>query len=680
MPVLIEAPPHSEIETVTEILHGTQISDPYRWLEDQDSPRTRKWIESQIRYMRAYLSSIPGRERIRERVCSLLDVETYDSLQKIGHSYLFRKRTRGQEQPCICIRQDHDGADEVLIDPVARSTGPYTSVRPLRLSPDGRFLLYEVKQGGERTGQFELFDLQKRQAMPEMLSRGYLRGFAFSSDSQSLYYVHEAVDSKRPHYCAAHKHVIGTSFAEDAEVFFAGEDEGLRLHIIAGADQIGFLVMRFIENSAATDFYLYSFESGDEPRLLIRAAACRFGPMILPSGHILAITDHRAPNFQIVEVIPRRNRAARLRTVVRESDSSIQSWAVSGNLIFVSYFRGLRTQVDIFDSEGKQVGQLPVNGLSTVRLIANLENRDELLFEQESFTDPIRLCSYSPATASVRMWASRQLPFNSDVLDYAEVRYRSKDGTEVPMFLVGRREVLENGSSPTIMTSYGGYGVPMSPQFSVFVAFLLDKGCVFALPNIRGGSEFGAAWHEAAKRRRRQAAIDDFLSAAEWLIASGRTTQHQLAIFGGSNSGLLVAAAMTQRPELLRAVLCLAPMADMLRYHMFDNAHVWKSEFGSADDRADFSALLGYSPYHKVRDGVEYPATMIVSGDADQNCNPMHARKMAARLQMANASQYPVLLDYSPHRGHSPVLPLGERIESLTDRLAFICEQLGLAA
>jgi len=259
------------------------------------------------------------------------------------------------------------------------------------------------------------------------------------------------------------------------------------------------------------------------------------------------------------------------------------------------------------------------------------------------------------------------------------VCYRAKDGTSIPMFLVGQRGVVAAGCHPTIMTSYGGYGVSMTPQFSIFVAFLVERGCLFALPNIRGGSEFGAEWYNAARRHKRQTAFDDFLSAAEWLIETGRTTPDELAIFGGSNSGLLVGAAMTQRPELFRAVVCMVPMLDMLRYHLFDSAHVWREEFGTADDPADFESLAKYSPYHQVRNGVAYPATMIVSGDKDSNCNPLHARKMTARLQAATSSSRPILLDYSDFRGHSPVLPLSERIEALTDRMAFLCDQLQLA-
>lgn len=264
--------------------------------------------------------------------------------------------------------------------------------------------------------------------------------------------------------------------------------------------------------------------------------------------------------------------------------------------------------------------------------------------ERESFTKPVQICRYSSEDRKSKLWAERQIPFESQNYDHKQVWFTAKDGTSIPMFLVGKREVLENGSRPTILTSYGGYGVSMTPQFSVFVAFLMERGCLFALPNIRGGSEFGVEWHHAAKRRNRQVAFDDFLSAAEWLIETGYTEPRRLAIFGGSNSGLLVGAAMTQRPDFFRAVVCMVPMLDMVRYHLFDNAHLWKDEFGTAEDPEDFAALASYSPYHRVRHGTAYPATMIISGDRDRNCNPLHARKMTARLQAANSSEHPNIL------------------------------------
>jgi len=401
---------------------------------------------------------------------------------------------------------------------------------------------------------------------------------------------------------------------------------------------------------------------------------------LLPDGQILAITDRGAANFKIVEVRPRRGEEPEFVEVVPEDDAVIQNWAVVDERIFVSYVRKLKTDVDIFDLAGQRLGQLPVDTSNTVRLIGGIECTDELLFEQESFTQPAQMWRYCPTIGENSLWANRLVPFDSRDFGHTQVWFTAKDGVRIPMYLVARRDVLEDRCHPTIMTSYGGYGVSMTPQFSVFVAFAMERGCLFALPNIRGGSEFGTAWHEAARGRNRQVAFADFLSAAQWLMKTGRTEPRKLAMFGGSNSGLLVGAAMTQRPDLFRAVVCMVPMLDMLRYHLFDNAHVWKEEFGTADDAEDFAALLSYSPYHNVRGGTAYPATMIVSGDSDQNCNSLHARKMTARLQSCNISELPIFLDYSRHRGHSPVLPLSERVEALTDRMAFLCDQLNVTA
>jgi prolyl oligopeptidase len=677
MPKLMTAPPYSPVEAVTEILHGVSVTDPYRWLEDQQSPQTREWLDAQHEYSRSYLDAIPGRNRIRDRIRELLDVETYDSLQQVGTRYFFRKRQPGQEQPCIFVRDGVDGSDQVLVDPAERGTGVYTAVKPLRASPDARLLLYEVKEGGERTGTFEIVNVDRRKVLPDVLPRGYLRGFVFSPDSQSFYYVHESLTAKRPDYRVAYQHVLGTSFDQDKEVFVAGESANMRLCILPGPEQLGFLVFHFLDKTL-TDFYLWPVESVCAPEPIIRKAEYRFGPQLLKDGQILAITDCGTPNCKIVEVRPLAGREPEFVDLVPESESLIQSWTIARQRIFVSYLRNFKTEIAIFDLSGRRLGQLPVEGSDTVRLLAGSGDGDELLFEQESFSKPIEICTHSPNTCEVKRWAKRAVPFDSTDFDHLQAWFTAQDGTRIPMFLVGRRDVLESGSQPTIMTSYGGYGVSMTPQFSVFVAFLMERGCLFALPNIRGGSEFGREWHGAAKRQNRQVAIDDFLSAAQWLIESERTQAGKLAIFGGSNSGLLVGAALTQRPDLFCAVLCMVPILDMVRYHLFDNADIWKEEFGTADDAEDFAALLGYSPYQKVRDGVVYPATMIVSGDADQNCNPLHARKMTARLQAASTSEQPIFLDYSEHRGHSPVLPLSERIEALTDRMAFLCDQLQL--
>jgi prolyl oligopeptidase len=682
MPVLVEAPPLTAIEPVTDILHGVSIVDPYRWLENQDSPRTREWLGQQTRYARAYLDNIPGRRRIRERITEFLAVETYDSLQKVGNRYFFRKRLPDQEQPCIYMREGADGEDVLLIDPAARRTGSFTAVKPLRVSHDGQLLLYEVKEGGERTGTFELLDIATRTRLPDLLPRGYLRGFAFAPDCKSFYYVHEAIGAKRPFYRAAFQHVLGTPSSDDREIFFAGEDGKIRLGLTADNTRLAFFVCRFNEK-IVTDIYFKSFEdknSADKNSAdpIFRGISYMLGLQLL-NEKILAITDYQAPNRRIVEIQFQEDEEPKWIDIVPESDMMIKNWLLAGDSIFVSYTKDMVHRIFEFDLFGKKISELPVREDETLAMIGGSPDSDELLLKTESFTVPLGLYHYSVTTGIRARWAPPAKTLDSANYAHSQVWYNSKDGTRIPIYLVGRRDVLEGNNNPTIMTSYGGYGVSMTPQFSVFVAFLMEQGCLFALPNIRGGSEFGVDWHNAAKRRSRQTAYDDFLYAAEWLIKSGHTHPKKLAIFGGSNSGLLVGAAMTQRPDLFRAVVCMVPMVDMLRYHLFDNAHVWKDEYGTADDPDDFAALARYSPYNNVQKGVAYPATMIVSGDADRNCNPLHARKMTARLQAANVSEHPIFLDYSEFRGHSPVLPLSMRINALTDRMAFLCDQLQLS-
>ncbi|HET6929235.1 MAG TPA: prolyl oligopeptidase family serine peptidase [Candidatus Acidoferrum sp.] len=667
--------PFSRTEPIEDTLHGVTVTDPYRWLEDQNSPETRAWIIEQTRYARTYLDNIPGRERIRERVRELLDVETYDSFLKARNRYFFRKRRPGQEQPSIYFREGAEGEDQLLIDPASRGTGEYTAVKPIRVSPDGGLLLYEVKRGGEHTGSFEILDVPRRERIPDSLPHGLLRGFSFAPDGKSFYYVHEATERKATSRHTVFHHFLGTASAADTEIFCPGEGEHIRLVLVSGPRTLGFLVYRFLD-TMRTDFYLWGSGSTGRPIPVLRDAHYSFSPRLVP-GRILAAIDQHTPNRRIVEVQPRKDLNPLYFDLVPEKETPISSWGLTRHHIVVCYTRGADSQVDIADQYGKRVTQISAEAESLRVLSTGLDD-DELLLERESFTKPLAIDRYSIDSGRTTPWSSRAVPFDSGGFAYTREHFPSSDETRIPVFLAARRNVLQSGTHPLVMTSYGGYGVSSTPQFSVLTTYLMECGCVFALPAIRGGSEFGAEWHTAAKRLNRQVAFDDFLAAADWLISTRGTNPARLAIFGGSNSGLLVAAAMTQRPDLFCAVLCLVPLLDMLRYHLFDDAILWRDEFGTAENPRDFEALSQYSPYHHVRPGTAYPAIMLVSGGLDTRCNPLHARKMAARLQGATKSSHPVLLDYNELRGHSPVLPIGVRIEALTDRLSFLCNALGV--
>jgi prolyl oligopeptidase len=354
----LNPPPFSQQEPVIENLHGVRVTDTYRWLEDQNSPRTRLWIAEQTRYARNYLDAIPGRELIRRRVREFLAAETHDSLQKAGNRYFFRKRLPDQEQPCIYMRTGPNGEDQLLVDPLERGTGKYTAVKPLRVSPDGRTLLYEVKQGGERTGTFELIEIESRKRLPDFLPRGYLRGFAFAPDGKRFYYVHEAVDSKRPFYRAAYMHVLGTSSSGDQEIFFAGEDNKLRLALFSDTKRLVLRLDRFLEKTL-TDIYLRSFDETDTAQPIFRGIDYSLGLQLL-DDRIFAITDRDAPNRRIVEIRLRDNGQHERVDIVPETGTPINNWLVVGDRIFVSYIREMTHQIRIFDFSGNALGELPI--------------------------------------------------------------------------------------------------------------------------------------------------------------------------------------------------------------------------------------------------------------------------------------------------------------------------------
>lgn len=663
-------PPFSPIETVTEVLHGVTVCDPYRWLEEQTSDRTRQWLANQTAYAQSYFQSLPFRAALRSSVQQLLDRETYDTFLGGSNHYFFRKRMPGQEQHCIYRRRGADGTDELLVDPSVLGGGNFVAVKPIRASSDDSLLLYEVKNGGERTGRFEIRDIKRGRVLPDALPRGYLRSFEFSDDNRSFLYVHEEWNDKNTK-SAIKRHTLGTPFGEDTVVFSAAEPS-IRLAFMSEGRRVLIFVFR-MTGKCSSEHYLLS--EGGRPEHLYTAGDEMFS-LRLVDGRLFALTNLNAPHLRIVEIPLDSPGQTYWRELVSEGEKPIAEWQITREYIAINYRDHVNNEVRTHNLAGQELDRFLGSDQETLRLVAGLAAPGSYLIARESFTEPGSVWEYGYAGGRLKPFSQRFASTFS--FESSRAWYRSLDSTEVPMYVVGRKETLQQKHAPTVMTSYGGFSAAMTPQFSVLVSILMEHGCLFALPNIRGGSEFGSGWHEAAKRRQRQTAYDDFIAAAQWLRAYGYADNNRMAMFGGSNSGLLVGAVMTQRPDLFRAVLCMVPLLDMIRYHLFDRAIDWKDEYGTAEDPEDFEALWGYSPYHRIQDGTAYPAVMLVSGDADQNCNPMHARKAAARLQKASSSGLPIILDYSTLRGHSPVLPLTVRVESLVNRLAFLFDQLQL--
>lgn len=679
MPLVVSPPPPTPIEPVTDVLHGVPITDPYRWLEDQNSPRTRKWLEEQAAYSRAYLDSLPGRTRIRKRVEALLAVETISEPWKVGNRYFYLKRKAYEEQATIMMREGDAGEEIVLVNPAGRAERSATAIGILNISRDGNLLAYGVRQGGQHSQAIEFFDIDRMQVIPDRLPPGFCYGLVFSADGRGFYYSHELSSSMRPNYRTTYWHEFGSNRQEDSEIFVAGEDPKLHLALFGSTD--GRYLWHFvvqIRDSLTFHLYMQDLVHEMPARKILEQTGSVFELFFM--GHrLFALTDLKAPNRRIVAIDPEHPESEHWVDVVRESRRRIKDYAIVGNFICAGYVKNLSSQIEVFDLSGLRQGMVPCPPQGTARLLRRALESDTLFYEFSSFDHPPTIFSYQATTQQHKQWAKCQVKIPCPSIEVERVRYESKDGTQIPMFLASAKGQGQFRPSPIFLTGYGGFGSSRTPQFNAYSAFLLECGFLFAVANIRGGGELGARWHREGKRWRRQDSIDDFIAAAEWLSRNGYAAPGQIAIGGGSNGGLLVGAAVTQRPDLFRVAICVGPLLDMLRYHLFDAASYCIDEYGSSEDQNDFQHLIAYSPYHRVTDGIAYPSVLLVSGDADTCCNPMHVRKMAARLQVATRSNNPILLDYKPTWGHVPTQPLSQRIEALTDRLAFLCHEVGVS-
>src|ERR1700733_8933910 len=679
MPPAVAAPPPTQAEPITEILHGVEITDPYRWLEDQNSLRTRAWLEEQTAYTREYFDAIPDREQIRERVRELMAFkEVISEPWNVGDRYFFLKRQEDREQPVIVMRNGLFGEETVLVDPASRATGVSTAVSIVAVSHDARFLAYSVRQGGTDHSALEILDIERNTVLPDRLPEGFCSGFVFVPDGTGFYYSHRDLRDPRPNYKAAFWHRFGSDRSQDVEVFFAGEGPNLFLGILDSpeADLLAYAVFR-AGKEPTTSLYLHNLEPGAAPKLLLWDVEGCFAPFFA-NGQLFAYTDFAAPNSRIVGIDLDNPDPTHWRDIVPQSDHRIQQFAVAGDRIFVTRVDRFSTQIEAFGLKDGERKDIPFSLHGTVDLLNPTNRTDSLFYSYTSFAQPPTVYRYSTREQTSCLWQEPNIPFDPSLIAVEEARYPSKDGTSVPLFLAARRDLLHSGPLPTFLTGYGGFGSCVTPRFTAFATFLIEQGLLFAVPALRGGSELGEQWHEAGKREKRQNSFDDFIAAAEWLMSKGRSARGRIASGGGSNAGLLVGAAITQRPDLFRAAICLGPLLDMTRYHLFDFAAGWADEYGSPENQEDFESLLAYSPYHRIDDGTNYPAVMVISGDADTRCNPMHARKMAARLQAATRSAHPALLDYKPAWGHTPVQPFSTKVEAIVDRLAFICQELGI--
>ncbi len=664
------APPPTRRDDVRETIHGVEVVDPYRWLEDQDSPETRAWLEAQNAYTQSVLGELPGREALEARLAELMKLEVVGLPVERGGVYFYPKRRPEDEQFILYRRRGARGKDEVLIDPHPMSADHTTSVVLMDVSDDGALVAYGVRVGGEDEVETRFRDVECGEDVADVLAKGRLFSLSIDPQNRGIYYTRHTEEGNR-----VYRHEFGADPGEDTVIF--GEGYGPETIVSTDLFDDGRRLLITVSHGSAaakTEIYLYDTSTG-KTRTIVNDVEAQFHGYVA-EGIVYLKTNWDAPNGRIVTAHPSHAGPAQWREVVPEGRAAMQSFSLAGGRLLVTYLHNVSSRIRMFSPKGEDLGDMRLPGIGSSDAWGRWDS-DEATLTFTSFTRPLTIYRYNVQTGARRLWARTNAPIQPADYVTKQVWYTSKDGTRVPMFLVHRKGLRRDGRRPTVLYGYGGFQVSLTPGFSLHAVTVADAGGVYAVANLRGGGEFGEEWHRGGMLERKQNTFDDHQAAAEWLIANGYTCPEKLAASGGSNGGLLVGAALTQRPELFRAILCGVPLLDMVRYHQFLVARFWVPEYGSSDDPGQFRTLLAYSPYHHVTPGTAYPAVMFVTGDADTRVAPLHARKMAALLQSATSSDRPILLHYEVRSGHSAGKPVSHQLAEEVDKLSFLLSQLG---
>ena len=674
--------PETTEQEVVETLHGVEFRDPFRWLEDQNNEQTRFWIDRQNAYAELIIGQSPLRDAVHQRLKELMDLDDAGSPQRAGDFEYFSLRRRGQQLPVLYRRPKPPGEARVRIDPAEEyetvidphllSEDLSIRVAIRALSEDGKWMVYSRRTGGQDEVELRVRDLTANRDLEEQYENGLYDQVSFGHDSKGFYYVLRSRETgPRLSY-----HILGTPVTEDQDQFGNGiASTSFMRARLAGKD--GRRIFSVSHGWARNEIFLQETPGGlvrDMTQGLTAHFEARYH-----EGRLLVRTDFKAPNYRVVEMDPKNPGPEHWRELLPEHSDVLQSYALIEDRVYATYLHDVSSKIRVFDLDGTVAGEIPVPDFHSASIEAF--GKGKALLSLSSLTRPEIKYLLDLKSGQREIWKESKVAFSEKDYEVKQVRYASKDGTQVPMYIVHRKGIELDGKHPTLLYGYGGFNASQTPRFRPSTAVWLENGGVYAMANLRGGSEFGEPWHCGGMLENKQNVFDDFIAAAEWLIGQGYTNPKRLAITGTSNGGLLVAAALTQRPELFRAVLCGFPDLDMVRFHSFTKTNNMPAllEYGDASDPEQFQFLRLYSPYQNVRQGVSYPAVMLTSGDLDTRVSPLQARKMTAALQTATASGLPVILRYDATAGHAAErgLPRGKMMENTAGELAFLLSQLG---
>lgn len=657
--------PETPVETVTDELHGVKIADPYRWLENGDDERVKAWADAHNARTRESLDGFPGREKIRKRIEELNSAGGVFSPRVRKGRVFYQKRTALQNQPVL-----HVGS-KVLLDPNTFSKDATIALDWWVPSDDGRLLAYGTSEGGSEISTLQILDVDGGTKLGDSIPYCRAASVAWLADNSGFYYT--KYPKGDPYNRRVYFHKIGST-EEDPLVFTPGAKEDWPAVSIS-PDNRRVLVSVF-QGWSKSELHLLDRQTGAWTEV-VKGVDALFSAAVL-DDRLLIYTNHEAPRHRILTA-PIED-PQNWQVLVPEGESNLEEFVVVGGRIVTRELHRAYTRMRVFGFDGALQGDIATPTLGSVETIDGEIDGNEIVFDFTSFFSPAGVYRCDLATRKAQPFETVQTAVDTSGFEARQVEYPSKDGTKITMFLVHRKGLKTDGQNPTILYGYGGFNISLTPGWSGSRMMWLEHGGVFAMPNLRGGGEYGEAWHQAGMLANKQNTFDDYVAAAEWLVREKITSPGKLAIEGGSNGGLLVGAALTQRPDLFRAVVCAVPLLDMVRYHKFLIARLWIPEYGSADDAAQFRWLHAYSPYHRVKDGEKYPAVILMTADTDTRVDPCHARKMAARLLAATSSGRPILLRVEKKAGHGAGKPLSKAIEEATDKYCFVMEQLGVTA
>jgi prolyl oligopeptidase len=693
-----DAPKETEIvypetlrEDASDTIHGVAVADPYRWLENVADERVQAWMNAQDRLARDYLGALPVRASLEAR---LRELSYYDAVSvpiKRHDRYFFTRRHADKEKAVLYWRQGDDGAERVLIDPNTLSADGSISLGGWWPSYDGTRLAYKLNPNNADAGIMYLMDVGSgEKSSIDVIEGAKYAAASWTPDGKGFYYTRLPTDpsipvSDLPGHAHIRYHAIGTDPAADPIVYPATQDPSKFIGAQVSRDG-RYLLLTIYHGWNTSDVYFKDLRRARRGsrrddnhgfRPLVTGVPAQF--QVQPWRDAFYVhTNHEAPRFRVFKVDPARPQRDRWREIVAESDAVIDGMSIVGEHLVLTYLRDAQSRMEVRTLGGSLVREVTLPGVGSVSSMVGNEDEDEAYYAFTSFTQPTQIYRTSVKSGDSALWAQVELPVDTSRFTVEQVWYPSKDGTRISMFIIRRKDIEPTGQIPTILYGYGGFNVNMTPAFSTNIVTWVERGGIYALPNLRGGGEYGEQWHEAGMLLVKQNTFDDFLAAAEYLTGSGWTSSRHLAIWGGSNGGLLVGAALTQAPDRFAAALCAVPLLDMVRYHLFGSGKTWIPEYGSAEDPEQFRALHGYSPYHKITKGVTYPALLMLSADSDDRVDPMHARKFVGAMQWASATRAPILLRIERNAGHGGADLVRQQVERNADSFAFLMQALGL--